>query len=591
VAGFALPTALHTFAAHMHLVFLNQYYPPDAAPTGVMLEDLVQGLLADGHEVSVICSAGGYAEARDGRSEIEDSGSEIEDSGSRIGSGSASSSAIRDPRSAIPYPRIIRIGATRFGRRTFIGKLCDYVSYYAGTAWRLLRLRPGPERIVAMTTPPYLSVLARVISKFRGADHAHWVMDLYPEVLAAHGMLGERSILYRILAGLARWGFGGRRCAAVLTLGPDMAERLARRVARCPLASASSVESSVGSDCEREPRHGMQAPPATDDRPPTNVLWVPLWAEGGADGARDSSPAASIGCDSPARQEALPPIPVTFSAAHRPCESGDSRSDLSATALRRQRGWGDEELIVMYSGNMGLGHRFGEILAAAGERSRIVDRGSRIEEEEERSRIVDRGSRIEEEEEEEEERSRIVDRGSRIEEEPRIGSAPASSSIPDPLSSIHVPLRFVFFGGGKRRLEVEEFARENPDCAMEVHDYAPADQLPTHLQSADVHLVSLDAAWTGTMVPSKLQGIFGAGRPVIFIGSAESSIGRWVSASGGGWVLEPGDVSGLIAALEQARDPQVRATRGRAALAFATEHFDRRANVARVAEVLGVERR
>jgi hypothetical protein len=140
-------------------------------------------------------------------------------------------------------------------------------------------------------------------------------------------------------------------------------------------------------------------------------------------------------------------------------------------------------------------------------------------------------------------------------------------------------------------LEVEEFARENPDCAMEVHDYAPADQLPTHLQSADVHLVSLDAAWTGTMVPSKLQGIFGAGRPVIFIGSAESSIGRWVSASGGGWVLEPGDVSGLIAALEQARDPQVRATRGRAALAFATEHFDRRANVARVAEVLGVERR
>ena len=212
----------------------------------------------------------------------------------------------------------------------------------------------------------------------------------------------------------------------------------------------------------------------------------------------------------------------------------------------------------MYSGNMGLGHRFGEILAAAGERSRIVDRGSRIE------------------------------------EEPRIGSAPASSSIsdplssiPDPLSSIHVPLRFVFFGGGKRRLEVEEFARENPDCAMEVHDYAPADQLPTHLQSADVHLVSLDVAWTGTMVPSKVQGIFAAGRPVIFIGSAESSIGRWVRESGSGWVLAPGDVSGLLAALAQARNPELRATCGRAAKDFSNKHFNRATNVARLVEMLG----
>ena len=45
----------------MHLVFLNQYYPPDAAPTGVMLEGLVEGLLRDGHQVSVLCAAGGYA--------------------------------------------------------------------------------------------------------------------------------------------------------------------------------------------------------------------------------------------------------------------------------------------------------------------------------------------------------------------------------------------------------------------------------------------------------------------------------------------------------------------------------------------------
>ncbi|MCX6868828.1 MAG: glycosyltransferase family 4 protein [Verrucomicrobia bacterium] len=567
----------------MHLVFLNQYYPPDAAPTGVMLAGLAQGLIEAGHEVSVLCAAGGYAGAGDGRSEIEDSGS-------RIGSGSASSSAIRDPLSAIPYPRIIRIRAFRFGRGTLLGKMLDYASYDAGVAWKLLTMRPAPERIVALTTPPYLSVLARLISRFRGADHAHWVMDVYPDVMAAHGMLGERSILYRILAGLARWGFGGTRCAAVLTLGPDMAERLARRVARCPLASASSVESSVGSDCEREPRHGMQAPPATDDRPPTTVLWVPLWAEVGADGARDSSPAASIGCDSPARQQALPPIPVTFSAAHRPCESGDSRSDLSALALRRQRGWGDDELIVMYSGNMGLGHRFGEILAAAQELAETVGRGGPPR------RDVANGVVSGGEDNVRADRPRSADSSpprrdvndQAISSHPQGESGRGAAATPDPSHAAAVRrLRFVFFGGGKRRVEVARFVRENPGCGVELYDYAPAERLAAHLRSADVHMASLDPAWTGTMVPSKVQGIFAAGRPVIFIGRAESSIGRWVLESGGGWVVAPADVTGLLAALGEARDPQVRAARGRAAKDFSNKNFDPATNVARMVEVLG----
>ena len=82
---------------------------------------------------------------------------------------------------------------------------------------------PKPDRIVALTTPPYLSLLARFFSKFHGADHAHWVMDLYPDVMEAHGMLKPGGMLNRVLGALTRWGFGGERCACVLSLGPDMA--------------------------------------------------------------------------------------------------------------------------------------------------------------------------------------------------------------------------------------------------------------------------------------------------------------------------------------------------------------------------------
>jgi glycosyltransferase involved in cell wall biosynthesis len=198
-------------------------------------------------------------------------------------------------------------------------------------------------------------------------------------------------------------------------------------------------------------------------------------------------------------------------------------------------GWADDELVVMYSGNIGLGHRFGEILKVA----------------------------------------------------EGVADVEIRSDETDPLSIQNLSKnRFVFFGGGKRREEIRDFIRKYPEGPVELHDYVAADMLDAHLRSADVHLVSLDAAWTGTMAPSKLQGVFAAERPVIFIGSAGSSIGRWVSESGGGWVVNSNDVAALAAAIEEAGNPQERARRGRAAKLFADLNFDRKTNVARVAEAL-----
>jgi glycosyltransferase involved in cell wall biosynthesis len=403
----------------MHVVFLNQYYPPDAAPTGVVLRDLTEEMAKDGHEVTVLCASGGYA----------------------AGIGSR-----RERASLQPSPvRVLRIGATRFGRGSHLGKLLDYASYYLGVCWRLLVMRPRPERVVALTTPPYLSVLARLLTKLRGADHAHWVMDLYPDVMVAHGMLRGGSLPQRLLAALGRWGMGGGRCAAVVTLGPDMAERVTSQVAGNP----------------------------------ARVSWVPLWAG----------------------------------------VSGENEEAEAAMELRRKRGWKDDELVVMYSGNMGLGHRFTEILAAA-------------------------------------------------------------------LAMRNEPVRFVLCGGGRKKPELEEFVRKHPACRVELRDYAAADELAAHLRSADVHLASLEEAWTGTMVPSKLQGIFAAGRPVIFIGAGESSIGRWVRESGAGWCVPAGDNAGFSAALREAAQPAIRAEMAAAALRFAKNRFDRRINAARVAAAL-----
>ena len=95
--------------------------------------------------------------------------------------------------------------------------------------------------------------------------------------------------------------------------------------------------------------------------------------------------------------------------------------------------------------------------------------------------------------------------------------------------------------------------------------------------------MSLNPTWDGTMVPSKLQGIFAVGRPVIFIGSEDCAIGQWIKESGGGWVVAPGDVDGLGQVLREAGKENERKIRGDAALRFSSDAFSKDTNVRKYA--------
>ena len=111
--------------------------------------------------------------------------------------------------------------------------------------------------------------------------------------MVAQGMLKRRDgIVGHLLVGLTRWGFGGQRSGAVVTLGPDMAA-----VVDAYLPDGRATE------------------------------WVPLWAT------------------------------VTTAST----VDLEERTETVAT-WRKKRGWSDNEVVLLYSGNMGLAHRFGEFL-------------------------------------------------------------------------------------------------------------------------------------------------------------------------------------------------------------------------------------
>jgi colanic acid biosynthesis glycosyl transferase WcaI len=398
----------------MRFLLLNQFYPPDVAPTGQYLHDLARSLVERGHQVKVLCSRRSYNGAKTFPSHEMMEGIEV-----------------------------VRLAATGFGRRGFLGKIADYASFYGLLFGALIFERERPDIILSLTTPPYIGILAKIAAGIHGCRHAHWIMDLYPDVMVAHGMTGKDGILCRFLRLLTRWQFKG--ADRIFTLGPKMADRI---LAYCEGRNSS-------------------------------VCWIPLWSTS---------------------------EPVAW-------------PENEPNPLRASRGWNSEDVVLLYSGNMGLGHRFNEFLQAAKQ-----------------------------------------------------------------LSSLK--LRWVFAGDGKRRAEIEEFAKSNPDVCIQFLEGVPYSQLRAHLCSADIHLASMDSAWQGTMVPSKLQGSFAVGIPVLFVGGRECETALWIQESGGGWAIDENDLTGLLRAIEQARDPQERRRRGHAALEFARGHFIKSASCGRFIELL-----
>lgn len=111
-------------------------------------------------------------------------------------------------------------------------------------------------------------------------------------------------------------------------------------------------------------------------------------------------------------------------------------------------------------------------------------------------------------------------------------------------------IRFLFVGGGKKKDTVDAFVQDKALENCVVAPYQPRENLGASLSCADVHLATLLEGVEGIMVPCKLFGIMGAGRPTIFIGHPTSELSRVLDEYECGHTIRQGDVDGLVALIE-----------------------------------------
>jgi glycosyltransferase involved in cell wall biosynthesis len=182
----------------MKVLLLNQCFYPDVVATAQYLTDLALELKNAGHDVTVVASSRGYDSAK-----------------------------VRFPSSEVWNGiRIVRVKCTGLGKETRWRRAVDFATFFASCAARVL-LMPRFDVVVALTSPPLISVLATVATKLRGGQSVLWLMDVNPDEAVVAGWLKAGSATERLLSTLLR--FSLREAHTIVALDRFMQQRIAAK--------------------------------------------------------------------------------------------------------------------------------------------------------------------------------------------------------------------------------------------------------------------------------------------------------------------------------------------------------------------------
>ena len=179
----------------MHILLLNQYYPPDTSATAKMAVQVAEKL-AERHQVTVIAGRPSY-----------------------------------DPDEFYPFAflrrdirdnvTVERVASTAYPRHQMRRRVSNYLSYLALAVPRALAIHP--DIVLAMTDPPVAGIAGAFIARMADRPFVYNIRDLYPDMAIGGDIVQPNRWV-------DRWEKMHRRAlhqaARVIVLGDDMRERI-----------------------------------------------------------------------------------------------------------------------------------------------------------------------------------------------------------------------------------------------------------------------------------------------------------------------------------------------------------------------------
>jgi glycosyltransferase involved in cell wall biosynthesis len=189
----------------LKLTVITQFYPPDYAATGQLIEELVKHLGQQGIDIEVFTSQPGYA--------FELATAPSVERFERV--------RIQRSRTAQLWPGRIR------------GKAINGVLYTLRAALYLMRGWRRSNLLLVTTAPPFLPIVAYLAHTFFRLPYVCILYDLYPDIAIALGVISKHNWMTRLWQKLNQqiW----LNAKGIVVLSPAMKQRV---VAHCPQVAA-----------------------------------------------------------------------------------------------------------------------------------------------------------------------------------------------------------------------------------------------------------------------------------------------------------------------------------------------------------------
>ena len=179
----------------MHILLLNEYFPPDTSATAKCAAQVAEALSVN-HRVTVLAGRPSYDPSE------------------------------RHPRYLLRREvrgnlAVERVGSTAYPRFQMRRRVSNYLTYLSLAIPRALSIRS--DIVVAMTDPPIEGIAGALVARLSGRPFVYNIRDMYPDMAVGGSIVRPGSFTAR-WEKMHRWAL--RRAARVIVLGEDMRDRI-----------------------------------------------------------------------------------------------------------------------------------------------------------------------------------------------------------------------------------------------------------------------------------------------------------------------------------------------------------------------------
>jgi colanic acid biosynthesis glycosyl transferase WcaI len=179
----------------VHILLLNEYFPPDTSATAKCAAQVVEALSAN-HHVTVLAGRPSYDPTETHRPYFLQ----------------------REVRGNLA---IERVGSTAYPRFQMRRRVSNYLTYLSLAIPRALSI--PSDLVLAMTDPPIEGIAGAMVARLSGRPFVYNIRDMYPDMAVGGAIVRPGSFTSRWET-MHRWAL--RQAARVIVLGEDMRDRI-----------------------------------------------------------------------------------------------------------------------------------------------------------------------------------------------------------------------------------------------------------------------------------------------------------------------------------------------------------------------------